>query len=119
MHFNKGCYLGQELTTRTHTIGVTRKRLLPFVSADNSPLPYLPVENTVIVDSKGKTCGKLRSIHGKYGVGLLRLDNVIPTSELYKPNSILPNVFIQTGGGSNNNKIEVTPYIPPWWTVKK
>ena len=29
--FEKGCYVGQELTARTHNIGVTRKRLLPFV----------------------------------------------------------------------------------------
>jgi len=29
--FDKGCYLGQELTTRTHFRGVIRKRLLPVI----------------------------------------------------------------------------------------
>ncbi|KAJ9452532.1 putative transferase caf17 [Diplonema papillatum] len=29
--FGKGCYIGQELTARTHHRGVTRKRLLPVV----------------------------------------------------------------------------------------
>ncbi|KAG8461504.1 hypothetical protein KFE25_001108 [Diacronema lutheri] len=29
--FSKGCYLGQELTARTHFTGVVRKRLLPVV----------------------------------------------------------------------------------------
>ncbi len=28
--FHKGCYLGQELTARTHHTGVVRKRLMPF-----------------------------------------------------------------------------------------
>ena len=28
--FDKGCYLGQELTARTHYSGVVRKRILPF-----------------------------------------------------------------------------------------
>ena len=27
--FKKGCYVGQELTARTHHTGVTRKRILP------------------------------------------------------------------------------------------
>ncbi len=31
VHYGKGCYLGQELTARTHYTGVIRKRLLPFV----------------------------------------------------------------------------------------
>eukprot|EP00316_Scyphosphaera_apsteinii_P001295 CAMPEP_0119322522 /NCGR_PEP_ID=MMETSP1333-20130426/58443_1 /TAXON_ID=418940 /ORGANISM="Scyphosphaera apsteinii, Strain RCC1455" /LENGTH=307 /DNA_ID=CAMNT_0007329773 /DNA_START=401 /DNA_END=1324 /DNA_ORIENTATION=- len=31
--FDKGCYLGQELTARTHFRGATRKRLLPVLSA--------------------------------------------------------------------------------------
>lgn len=30
--FSKGCYIGQELTARTHSRGVTRKRLMPVVS---------------------------------------------------------------------------------------
>ncbi|KJE89136.1 hypothetical protein CAOG_008435 [Capsaspora owczarzaki ATCC 30864] len=33
VHFNKGCYLGQELTHRSHSRGVTRKRILPFVTS--------------------------------------------------------------------------------------
>lgn len=30
--FDKGCYIGQELTQRTYFTGVTRKALLPFVA---------------------------------------------------------------------------------------
>jgi hypothetical protein len=32
--FTKGCYLGQELTARTHSRGVTRKRLMPVLGAE-------------------------------------------------------------------------------------
>jgi len=31
--FDKGCYIGQELTARTHSRGVVRKRLMPVVAA--------------------------------------------------------------------------------------
>ncbi len=31
IHFDKGCYLGQELTARTKYTGVIRRRLVPFV----------------------------------------------------------------------------------------
>ncbi|CAB1317336.1 unnamed protein product [Coregonus sp. 'balchen'] len=29
INFSKGCYIGQELTSRTHHTGVLRKRLMP------------------------------------------------------------------------------------------
>jgi folate-binding protein YgfZ len=32
--FNKGCYIGQELTQRTHHTGVIRKIAMPFICAD-------------------------------------------------------------------------------------
>eukprot|EP00960_Hanusia_phi_P067962 766742-Hanusia_phi.AAC.7 len=34
--FNKGCYVGQELTARSHFRGQIRKRLIPFVITDSS-----------------------------------------------------------------------------------
>ncbi|EFA83234.1 putative mitochondrial transferase [Heterostelium album PN500] len=35
--FHKGCYLGQELTSRTHYTGLIRKRLFPVVMSSDSP----------------------------------------------------------------------------------
>jgi folate-binding protein YgfZ len=32
--FNKGCYIGQELTQRTYHTGVIRKVAMPFICAD-------------------------------------------------------------------------------------
>ena len=37
--FDKGCYVGQELTARMKHRGTARKRLLPVTSADGGPLP--------------------------------------------------------------------------------
>lgn len=39
LDFNRGCYVGQELTIRTHHTGVVRKRLVPFqlYSEDSEP----------------------------------------------------------------------------------
>ena len=40
--FKKGCYVGQELTSRTHHTGVTRKRIVPvrIYPSDESYVPY-------------------------------------------------------------------------------
>nr|VZI30703.1 unnamed protein product [Spirometra erinaceieuropaei] len=45
--FSKGCYIGQELTTRTHFTGVIRRRMMPVVvaspvDASRLALLYLP-----------------------------------------------------------------------------
>jgi len=37
--FHKGCYLGQELTARTHHTGVVRKRVLPVTLSQPLPSP--------------------------------------------------------------------------------
>ena len=34
--FSKGCYLGQELTARTHHSGVVRKRVVPVTFDERS-----------------------------------------------------------------------------------
>lgn len=41
VHFEKGCYLGQELTQRTYRTGVVRRRLLPFIALNmEQEFPY-------------------------------------------------------------------------------
>ncbi|KAI7834163.1 hypothetical protein BX661DRAFT_176731 [Kickxella alabastrina] len=35
VHFSKGCYVGQELTIRTHHRGVVRKRIVPVIFGDH------------------------------------------------------------------------------------
>ena len=57
--FRKGCYVGQELTIRTHHTGVVRKRVLPvqIYRGDLMPPPmelsYQPAEGQIIHDKTG------------------------------------------------------------------
>ncbi|KFB49913.1 hypothetical protein ZHAS_00017944 [Anopheles sinensis] len=85
--FHKGCYIGQELTARTYHTGVIRKRLMPLEF--NEPLP--PVSRDVppealrdaeIKNRDGAVVGKLRGLAGNLGLGLLRIEKVLPDGQL-------------------------------------
>jgi tRNA-modifying protein YgfZ len=66
--FGKGCYVGQEVTTRMHRRDLVRKRLMP-VSIDG-PVP----EPGAKIVRKGIEACEMRSAAGKVGMALLRLD---------------------------------------------
>jgi folate-binding protein YgfZ len=68
--WQKGCYVGQELTARTKYRGLVRKRLMP-VEVDG-PLPAPGTE--VALD--GKEAGEMRSGQGRRALALLRLEMV-------------------------------------------
>ncbi|XP_017739324.1 PREDICTED: putative transferase CAF17, mitochondrial isoform X2 [Rhinopithecus bieti] len=54
--FTKGCYIGQELTARTHHMGVIRKRLFPVRFLD--PLPASGVTpGATVLTASGQTVG--------------------------------------------------------------
>lgn len=95
--FSKGCYIGQELTARTHHTGVIRKRLMPLSLS-------VPLENLLpggaIESPQGKPAGKLRSGVGKLGLGLVRLNHAKETLRVSS-----------TQGG----KVTLTASVPDWW----
>jgi folate-binding protein YgfZ len=64
--WDKGCYMGQELTARTRYRGLVRRRLVPVV-ADG----LLPEPGTVIV-AGDEEVGELRSRAGSRGLAMLR-----------------------------------------------
>ena len=68
--FDKGCYVGQELTARTKHRGLVRKRLMRVALA--GPLP--PAGTPVMAD--GKEAGEMRSGLDGAGIALLRLERV-------------------------------------------
>jgi folate-binding protein YgfZ len=68
--WNKGCYLGQELTARTRYRGLVRKRLLPVTIDGPTPAPGTPV----MLDDK--EAGEMRSAIDGLGLALLRLEHV-------------------------------------------
>jgi len=78
--FHKGCYLGQELTARTHHTGVIRKRILPFQlekEIEDQGEEELSMEN-----EKGKSVGKVRLLSGIRGLGLLRIKETFLADKL-------------------------------------
>ena len=66
--FDKGCYVGQELTARTKHRGLIKKRLLP-VKFEGNP----PASGTEILQG-AKRVGELRSVAGSSALALLRLE---------------------------------------------
>jgi folate-binding protein YgfZ len=68
--WQKGCYMGQELTARTKYRGLVRKRLLPIQFHGAS----LPVGTPLLID--GKEVGEVRATQGDRGFALLRLEHL-------------------------------------------
>jgi hypothetical protein len=68
--FEKGCYVGQELTARMKHRGTARKRLLPVEGTDALPAPGA----NVMAD--GKSIGEIAGTHGTHGFALIRLDRL-------------------------------------------
>jgi folate-binding protein YgfZ len=68
--FDKGCYVGQELTARMKHRGTARKRVLP-VRADS----MLPPAGTAIA-SDTLEIGEMVSTYGTQGFALVRLDRL-------------------------------------------
>ena len=66
--WNKGCYMGQELTARTHYRGLVKKRLMPIHIEGPTPEP-----GTQILFN-GKDAGEIRTALGSRGLALIRLE---------------------------------------------
>ena len=98
--FDKGCYIGQELTQRTFHTGVVRKVVLPF-ALDSSPHisldamnfdPYvmhdsgfdLDLKGENIVDEKGKKLGKVLANSTNMGVALVDLTKLSKNGSNHK-----------------------------------
>lgn len=74
--FNKGCYLGQEVMARLHSMGKARKRLLivGIGGANTDASVELPLD---LVDESGKKQGELRAAvySASGGIGLAIVNN--------------------------------------------
>jgi folate-binding protein YgfZ len=70
--FDKGCYVGQELTARMKHRGTARKRLLPVKSLDGSALP----QSDTPLKAAGRDIGEITSVYGARGFALVRLDRL-------------------------------------------
>jgi folate-binding protein YgfZ len=68
--FDKGCYVGQELTARMKHRGTARKRLLPISTLGGADLPPPGSE----VRSGNVALGEITSAYGARGFASIRLD---------------------------------------------
>jgi hypothetical protein len=66
--WEKGCYMGQELTARTHYRGLIKKRLMP-VKIEGA----LPEPGTSVMHGD-KNVGEMRSGNAEWGLALIRLE---------------------------------------------
>jgi folate-binding protein YgfZ len=68
--WQKGCYIGQELTARTKYRGLVKKRLMPVRIEGPAPPPG------AAVTADGREIGEMRSSRGGLGLALLRIEPV-------------------------------------------
>ncbi|HYS46191.1 MAG TPA: hypothetical protein VEM35_07115, partial [Rhizomicrobium sp.] len=87
--FNKGCYIGQELTSRMKHRATSRKRILTVTA--ETPLPA-----TGPVTRDGMEIGELISSHGNIAFALVRLDK------------------LEQGGDITAAQIPVALHSPAW-----
>lgn len=131
--YDKGCYLGQELTIRTHHQGVVRKRILPVMiygaeESEPTKLEYNPEKDVGAQDipqeinidpfeRRGRSAGKFLGGVGNIGLGLCRLEMM---TDVKIPGG--------TGGykegdefklkweveGSSPGTIKIKAFVPAW-----
>ena len=77
--YDKGCYVGQELTARTHHRGMIRKRLYRVDIDGAAPQP-----GTEILFGETKA-GEMRSARGGLGLALLRTEQVEAAARAGEP----------------------------------
>ncbi|MDH5750205.1 MAG: folate-binding protein [Rhodospirillales bacterium] len=66
--WDKGCYMGQELTARTKHRGLIKKRLVPVEIEGAAPAPGTPILY------EGKEAGIMRTSRDRFGLALMRLE---------------------------------------------
>ena len=89
--WDKGCYVGQELTARTKYRGLIKKRLMP-VAIDGA----LPDPGTLVTRPDGGEAGEIRSGQGGQALALIRLE------------------ALDAGGPFTAGSATVTPLPPAW-----
>ncbi|MBT3533910.1 MAG: folate-binding protein YgfZ [Rhodospirillaceae bacterium] len=92
--FDKGCFVGQELTARTKYRALVRKRLLPVTIDGPVPVPNAPLM------AGDKEIASMRSGQGDRGLALVRLDRLAEAGGL--------------GLSLTADGTTVTPAMPDW-----
>jgi len=81
--WNKGCYIGQELTARTKYRGLIKRRLMPVTIDGTTPAPG------TIVFTEGRDVGEMRSSRDGHGLALLRIDAALDHRQLRSGDAVI------------------------------
>jgi len=101
--FSKGCYVGQELTARTHFQGVIRKRLMPLRLLGGAGSPVKAGDKVTIHSGGSRSVGTVNAVLSDgSALGLMRLEAV--------GRALAGEVQLVAGDGGG-----VTPVVPGWW----
>lgn len=128
--FKKGCYVGQELTIRTHHTGVVRRRILPVVlypasSAPPEKIAYdaetatgQPAAGTEIkIQGKRGKPGKWINGVGNVGLAMCRLELMTDLQVTGEPSTFsAEDRFVVKGEGEE--EMGVKAFVPDWMRSK-
>ena len=132
--FRKGCYVGQELTIRTHHTGVVRKRILPVqiydpgagekpsdaLTYDQNSKMVLPPRGANIsrVDKKGRSAGKWLGGVANIGLALCRLEVMTDTVLTGEGSQWDPEqefkVAWEPEEGKEGGEVKIKAFVPYW-----
>ena len=125
--FKKGCYVGQELTIRTHHTGVVRRRILPvqlYERAHQPPekLEYDPSSSTTDMpnntdvrrdDERARATGKFITGIGNIGLAMCRLEQMSDLVVSGEGSSFSDSDWFKVQG-AEGNELGVKAFVPDW-----
>ena len=128
--FKKGCYVGQELTIRTHHTGVVRRRILPVclypsssappekIAYDENAMVGKPERGTEIkIEGKRGKPGKWINGVGNVGLAMCRLELMSDLQVTGEPSTFsAEDRFVVKGEGEE--QVGVKAFVPDWMRSK-
>lgn len=130
--FRKGCYVGQELTIRTHHTGVVRKRILPVqlytgdMPTGDSPiydpstelsLPPAGTNINKVGGRRGRSAGKFLSGVGNIGLALCRLEMMTDIALTGEGTQFTPGSEFKVSWVAETEQpaeVKLQAFVPPW-----
>lgn len=130
--FKKGCYVGQELTIRTHHTGVVRRRILPvalYPVSSNPPEKIAYDEKAAVAPPKQGTEIKISGKRGKpgkwingvgnVGLAMCRLELMTDLQVTGEPSTFsAEDRFVVKGEGEEEEEMGVKAFVPDWMRSK-
>ncbi|KAJ5636127.1 transferase caf17 [Penicillium longicatenatum] len=130
--FRKGCYVGQELTIRTHHTGVVRKRILPVqlytqemstadgpVFEPSAEIPSPPVGTNIMKAGgrRGRSAGKFLNSVGNIGLALCRLEMMTDIALTGEGTQYTPGSEFKLSWTSELDQpveVKLQAFVPSW-----